>query len=71
VADLYPKSTFDGTDLSPIQPNWVPENVSFMVDDVEHVGGWTYKENELDFIHIRHLVHSIKDRPEMWKRVYR
>ncbi|TWU76057.1 hypothetical protein ED733_007412 [Metarhizium rileyi] len=70
MGDLYPKSTFDGTDLSPIQPDWVPENVSFMVDDIEHVAGWTYGQNELDYIHVRHLIHSIKDRKEMWNRIY-
>lgn len=71
MADLYPNSTFDGMDLSPIQPDWVPQNVSFMVDDIEHEAGWTYGENELDYIHVRHLIHSIKDRREMWRRIYR
>ncbi|KID67733.1 hypothetical protein MAN_04491, partial [Metarhizium hybridum] len=70
MADLYPNSTFDGMDLSPIQPDWVPQNVSFMVDDIEHEAGWTYGENELDYIHVRHLIHSIKDRREMWRRIY-
>jgi hypothetical protein len=71
VADQFPNATFDGMDLSPIQPDWVPENVSFMVDDIEHVAGWTYEEDKLDYIHIRHLIHSIKNRREMWKRIYR
>lgn len=71
VADSYPNARFDGMDLSPIQPDWVPENVSFMVDDIEHESGWTYPENKFDYIHVRHLIHSIKDRREMWKRIYR
>lgn len=68
---MYPQAKFDGMDLSPIQPDWVPENVSFMVDDIEHEAGWTYAENELDYIHVRHLIHSIKDRNQMWNRIYR
>ena len=58
-------------DLSPIQPDWVPENVSFVVDDIEHEAGWTYPENHFDYIHIRHTVHSIRDRPELWDRIFR
>lgn len=57
-------------DLSPIQPDWVPENVEFFVDDIEHQNGWAYAENSFDYIHIRHTIHSIKDRPQMWKRIY-
>lgn len=32
-ADLFPSATVTGTDLSPIQPSWVPPNVQFEVDD--------------------------------------
>lgn len=71
VADLYPKSEFDGMDLSPIQPDWVPSNVSFVVDDIEHEGGWTYPENYFDYIHIRHVVHSLRDRKDVWDRIYK
>lgn len=67
---MYPKSQFDGMDLSPIQPDWVPENAVFVVDDIEHESGWAYPENHFDYIHIRHLIHSIKDREQMWNRVF-
>lgn len=70
VADLYPESTFHGMDLSPIQPDWIPENVSFVVDDIEHEAGWTYPENKFDFIHMRHALHSMRDRPALWERIY-
>lgn len=33
--DEHPSSTLVGNDLSPIQPDWVPPNVKFVVDDVE------------------------------------
>lgn len=58
-------------DLSPIQPDWVPDNVMFVVDDIEHEAGWTYPEDHFDFIHIRHTLHSIQDRKEMWNRIYK
>ncbi|KAF4122777.1 Methyltransferase domain [Geosmithia morbida] len=71
LADLYPESTFHGMDLSPIQPDWIPENVSFVVDDIEHEAGWTYPDNHFDFIHIRHTLHAVRDRPELWSRIFR
>ena len=37
VGDLFPSSNILGVDLSPIQPEWVPPNVRFMVDDIEYV----------------------------------
>ncbi|UPK96997.1 hypothetical protein LCI18_007932 [Fusarium solani-melongenae] len=70
LADNYPNSQFHGMDLSPIQPDWVPENAIFVVDDIEHEGGWTYPEEKFDYIHIRHTVHSIRDRPLLWERIY-
>lgn len=71
VADMYPNAQFHGMDLSPIQPDWVPENVLFVVDDIEHEAGWTYPENSFDYIHIRHTCHSIKNRTELWSRIYK
>lgn len=71
VADLFPNTTFQGMDLSPIQPDWVPQNVSFVVDDIEHEAGWTYDENTFDYIHVRHIVHSMRDRQELWDRIYK
>ncbi|KAF5694081.1 methyltransferase [Fusarium denticulatum] len=40
--DEHPSATVVGNDLSPIQPDWVPPNVKFIVDDVEAEwpGGW-------------------------------
>lgn len=58
-------------DLSPIQPDWVPENALFFVDDIEHEAGWTYNEDSFDYIHIRHTLHSIKDREQLWDRIWK
>ncbi len=54
-----------GTDLSPIQPSWVPSNCRFELDNCEEE--WTYADNTFDYIHIRCLLGSIKD----WAQVYR
>ncbi|KOS19987.1 Trans-aconitate 2-methyltransferase [Escovopsis weberi] len=69
MADQFPKTTFHGMDLSPIQPDWVPENVQFVVDDIEHEGGWTYPEESFDYIHLRHVTSFISDRPQLWERI--
>lgn len=57
-------------DLSPIQPDWVPENAAFVVDDIEHDAGWTYPINHFDYIHLRHVVHSLRDRKLSWERIF-
>ncbi|KAI9763224.1 MAG: hypothetical protein M1840_000842 [Geoglossum simile] len=57
-----------GTDLSAIQPTWVPPNVKFMVDDAE--ADWTFKY-KFDFIHVRNLGAGISDMGKLLKWCYR
>ena len=59
MADQYPSATVIGTDLSPIQPEWVPPNCHFEIDDVSL--DWTFPSNHFDFIHIRELFGCIPD----------
>ena len=61
--DLYPSATVIGTDLSPIQPKFVPPNVQFEVDDC--TDDWLYQE-PFDFIHVRGLYGCVED----WDRFY-
>lgn len=42
-----------GTDLSPIQPSWVPANCRFEVDDAMAV--WTYQSDFFDLVHSRNI----------------
>lgn len=58
-----------GTDLSPIQPSWVPPNCRFELDDAQLP--WTYPDNHFDFIHLRLMMGSIKDWPALYKEAYR
>jgi len=67
-ADQFPASTVIGTDLSPIQPSWIPPNVRFEIDDAQL--DWTYPESYFDFIHIRCLMGSISDWPRLFQQAY-
>jgi SAM-dependent methyltransferase len=63
-ADENPSSEVLGTDLSPIQPSWVPPNAKFYIDDAE--SEWVYPPSEaFDFIHCRTMSGSITD----WERL--
>jgi SAM-dependent methyltransferase len=68
IGDQYPTASVIGTDLSPIQPPWVPPNVRFEIDDC--TDDWTFPLSHFDFIHIRTLGGSIKDWPALLKRCY-
>jgi hypothetical protein len=52
-ADAHPKVHVTGTDLSPIQPELVPPNCRFIVENIED--DWVYRE-PFDFIHGRMLM---------------
>ena len=68
MGDLYPSASILGVDLSPIQSEWVPPNVRFMVDDVE--SSWLENEDFYDFVHGRHITPAIKDFPALISRAY-
>jgi len=68
-ADEFPDTTVIGTDLSPIQPDVVPPNCRFEIDDARDE--WTYPTNYFDFVHIRALFGSIDDWDALYGQVYR
>ncbi|KAF5638011.1 phosphoethanolamine n-methyltransferase 3 [Fusarium sp. NRRL 52700] len=68
-ADEFPNAKVVGTDISPIQPGWLPPNLEFQIDDCTQE--WTFKENSLDYIHTRFLVGSIVDWPGLFKQAYK
>ncbi|KAH7403098.1 S-adenosyl-L-methionine-dependent methyltransferase [Cadophora sp. MPI-SDFR-AT-0126] len=65
MADENPGAEVIGTDLSPIQPTWVPPNCRFIVDDVEDE--WVY--SDFDFVHGRGMAGSIKNWETLYARV--
>lgn len=68
-ADTHPSAEVIGTDLSPIQPTWVPPNLQFFVDDAE--AEWSFSRNQpFDFIHARDLGGSITDWPKLIGQAY-
>ncbi|KAF2099340.1 S-adenosyl-L-methionine-dependent methyltransferase [Rhizodiscina lignyota] len=69
MADQYPSAAVVGTDLSAIQPDFVPPNCSFEVDDVTLE--WTYPEDHFDFIHIREMFGSIPDWDYFFQQCFR
>ncbi|KAK4201557.1 S-adenosyl-L-methionine-dependent methyltransferase [Triangularia verruculosa] len=69
LGDKYPNTTVTGIDLSPIQPNYVPENVHFFVDDFDE--DWVDPDNKFDFIHMRNVMHSVTDTKALLSRVMR
>ncbi|RSM01311.1 hypothetical protein CEP52_008577 [Fusarium oligoseptatum] len=68
-ADEFPSTKVIGTDISAIQPSWIPPNLEFQIDDCTQE--WTFQENSLDFVHMRFLVGSIVDWPALYKQAYR
>ena len=68
-ADEHPGAQVIGTDLSPIQPTWVPPNVKFYIDDAE--SEWVYSPDEaFDFIHCRTMSGSIADWDKLVQQTY-
>ncbi|KAK7428044.1 hypothetical protein QQZ08_005476 [Neonectria magnoliae] len=68
-ADEYPNTEVIGSDLSPIQPHWVPSNVKFEIDDATLP--WSWKDDTFDFVHIRYLFGAIHDWKALFRQAYR
>ncbi|KAF6815903.1 methyltransferase domain-containing protein [Colletotrichum plurivorum] len=59
--DDHPEADIIGVDLSPSQPQNVPPNIRFEIDDVEEE--WNYSQG-FEYIHSRFMTSSISD----WKK---
>ena len=66
-AEEHPNTQVTGTDLSPIQPSFVPPNCSFMVDNCE--AEWVF-DKKFDFIHARMLVLGMHDWPNFFRQCW-
>ncbi|KAI9739300.1 MAG: hypothetical protein M1834_007513 [Cirrosporium novae-zelandiae] len=66
-ADQYPSANVIGTDLSPIQPDFVPPNCAFMIDDSE--SEWCF-DRKFDYIHMRMVMIGWRDWPKFFKQSY-
>jgi hypothetical protein len=66
-ADAHPEAEVTATDLSPIQPAFVPENLQFEINDVED--DWVFNTT-FDYIHIRGMDAAIGDWPRLLQQAY-
>ncbi|KAG9496660.1 hypothetical protein J7337_011438 [Fusarium musae] len=64
-ADEHPSVEVIGTDLSPIQPSWVPPNVKFELEDATK--NWSWPENYFNLVHVRFLMGAIVDWGTLFK----
>lgn len=69
MADQHPRASVTGTDLSPIQPELVPPNCVFEIDDANME--WTWDDDHFDFIHVREMFGSIADWKTFLAEAYR
>ncbi|KAH8807439.1 S-adenosyl-L-methionine-dependent methyltransferase [Xylogone sp. PMI_703] len=67
-AQEYPSARVLGTDLSAIQPLYVPPNCRFEIDDAEDE--WIFAE-KFDYIHGRALLSCFKDPPSVIREAYK
>ncbi|KAF3928563.1 hypothetical protein AA313_de0200150 [Arthrobotrys entomopaga] len=65
----FPDAQITGNDLSPVQPTYVPPNVTFEIDDFNEE--WLQPSNHFDFVHARALYGSVQDWSQFLKNVYR
>ncbi|KAK3492193.1 S-adenosyl-L-methionine-dependent methyltransferase [Neurospora hispaniola] len=57
-----------GTDLSPIQPEYVPPNCHFEIDDAEDE--WIFSQ-QFDYVHVRLLFHAFNSHKEVMMSAFR
>ncbi|TGO73401.1 hypothetical protein BELL_0364g00060 [Botrytis elliptica] len=67
MGDTFPEAEVQATDLSPIQPVSVPENVHFYIDDASD-DDWVLPSNHFDYIHTRVLLGCFTDFETIIKR---
>ncbi|UPK99997.1 hypothetical protein LCI18_010932 [Fusarium solani-melongenae] len=68
-ADEFPGCDVIGTDISPIQPSWIPPNLKFEIDDCTQE--WTFTPETFDYVHIRYLVGTIPDWNELFRQAHK
>ncbi|TRX88120.1 hypothetical protein FHL15_010966 [Xylaria flabelliformis] len=66
-ASQYPDTEVIGTDLSPIQPHYLPENCRFEIDDAEDE--WTFNK-PFTFVHGRALLSCFDDPSKVVKQAF-
>ncbi|KAG7103932.1 Secondary metabolism regulator LAE1 like protein [Verticillium longisporum] len=68
MADEFPSAEVLGTDISAVQPSWLPPNCKFEIDDAQL--DWTFPVNHFSYIHARHLYGGIDDWPKLYRQAF-
>lgn len=69
IAEAYPSASVIGTDISPVQPKWVPPNLVFEIDDLEQE--WLHRPGTYDLVNLRFMFLAVKDFPAVLRQAYR
>ncbi|KAG7290144.1 hypothetical protein NEMBOFW57_000141 [Staphylotrichum longicolle] len=69
-ADRHPHTTVTGTDVSPIQPTWVPTNLTFHMEDATQPA-WSYPSSRFGFVHMRYLAGSVASWTALLREAHR
>lgn len=69
MGDEFPDAQIEATDLSPIQPDTVPNNVRFFIDDASEED-WALPPAYFDYIHTRVLLGCFTDFRQVINRAY-
>jgi hypothetical protein len=67
MGDEFPGAEIQATDLSPIQPSSVPENVHFFIDDASE-DDWALPPEYFNYIHTRALLGCFTDFRDIIKK---
>lgn len=68
VAEQFPSAQVIGTDLSPVQPTWVPINARMLLDDMDEPE-WMHGSG-YDLVHMRDMKCAIRDMDEVLVQIY-
>ncbi|KAI9815829.1 MAG: hypothetical protein M1832_005243 [Thelocarpon impressellum] len=69
VADRYHNAWVDGMDIANIQPERIPENLSFKIPQ-DFESPWLLGEETYDMIHLRSGCGSVSSWPHMYRKVF-
>lgn len=71
VADQFPSARVIGIDITPVQPQWIVQNLEFRVEDVDDdERPWTNIYADADLIHNRALLQTIRNPRRFLQRAF-
>ncbi|KAI0395604.1 S-adenosyl-L-methionine-dependent methyltransferase [Xylariaceae sp. FL0594] len=67
--DAHPEAEVIGTDIAPSQPEWVPPNLHFEIEDCTRP--WTFPPDSFHFVHLRYLFGCVSDCDALYAEAYK